>query len=159
MNRDWERLGRAVKARREQLGLATQQALAEAAGVTRQSVQSLEAGKQRSRMPVTISAVEAALQWEPGEASRILTAADPAPARPYAEGMPSRVRHELAGGEVVDTEVLDLGRPGSGSRLVVVFKRDTPAGEMDPDSLRAEAKEWTRIQRTMRQITAAPDED
>ncbi|KAF0647118.1 MULTISPECIES: helix-turn-helix domain-containing protein [Streptomyces] len=158
MNRDWARLGRAIKARREQLGLTTQQALADAAGVTRQTVQSLESGKPRSRMPATVAAVEKALQWDPGEASRILTEPS-SPVEKYAEGMPSRVRRELSDGEVVDTEVLDLGIPGSGSRLVVVFKRDSPAGDMDPAELQRQVEEWTRIQRAMRHLAAQPDDD
>ncbi|UUS30875.1 MULTISPECIES: helix-turn-helix transcriptional regulator [Streptomyces] len=156
MNRDWARLGRAIKARREQLGMTTQQALADAAGVTRQTVQALEAGRVRSRMPAAMAAIERALQWEPGEASRILTGADEAAER-YAEGMPSRVRRELSDGEVVDTEVVDLGVPGSGSRLVVVFKRDSPAADMDPAELQRQVEEWTRIQRAMRDIAAPPE--
>lgn len=158
MNRDWKRLGRAIKAQREHLGLTTQQDLARTAGVTRQTVQSLEAGKERSRMPATIAAIETALKWEPGEAARILTT-DPTATGDtrFAEGMPMRIAQELTTGQVADTEVLDLSVPGSSSRIVVVFKSDAPARDRDPDELRAELQEFSRIQREMRKIVAPPD--
>lgn len=161
MNRDWKRLGLAIKARREELGMTTQQALADTAGVTRQTVQSLEAGKERSRMPAAIAPVEEALKWEPGTVARILTGETEAPRETsarFAEGMPMRIAQELTDGQVMDTEVLDLSVPGSSSRLVVVFKRDSPAADMDPDELRASLQEWSRIQRAMRRIAASPPE-
>lgn len=160
MDRDWKRLGRAIKAQREHLGMTTQQELAEAAGVTRQTVQSLEAGKQRSRMPGAIAPVEKALRWEPGTAARILTVEEPEPdAGRFAEGMPVRIAQELSSGQVVDTEVLDLSLPGSNSRLVVVFKQDASAADMDPAQLRAELQEWSRMQRAMRRIASEPPDD
>lgn len=159
MNRDWKRLGRAIKAQREHLGLTTQQALADAAGVTRQTVQSLESGTERSRMPATISAIENALKWEPGEAARLLTDEPVSDTgRHFAEGMPMRIAQELSDGQVVDTEVLDLSVPGSSSRIVVVFKSDAPAAGKDPAELRAELQEFSRIQRAMRKIVTNPDD-
>jgi DNA-binding XRE family transcriptional regulator len=159
MDRDWKRLGRAIKAQREHLGMTTQQELAEAAGVTRQTVQSLEAGKQRSRMPGAIASVEKALKWEPGEAARLLARDAPNDnVKQFAEGMPMRIAQELSGGQVVDTEVLDLSVPGSSSRIVVVFKSDAAAADRDPDELRAELEEFSRIQRAMRKIVTNPDD-
>ncbi|MCX4801716.1 helix-turn-helix domain-containing protein [Streptomyces sp. NBC_01214] len=159
MDRDWKRLGRAIKAQREHLGMATQQDLANNAGVTRQTVQSLEAGTERKRTPPTIGKVEKALGWEPGTATRILSEAAPEAAPRFAEGMPLRVARELSEGQVEDTEVLDLTLPGSKSRLVVVFKHDSEAADMAPDELRAALQEWTRIQRALRQITAGDEAD
>lgn len=159
MNRDWKRLGRAIKAQREHLGLTTQQALADAAGVTRQTVQSLESGTDRSRMPATISAIEQALKWEPGEAARLLAGDPPSEStQRFAEGMPMRIAQELSDGQVVDTEVLDLSVPGSSSRIVVVFKSDAAAADRDPAELRAELQEFSRIQRAMRKIVTDPDD-
>lgn len=162
MDRDWKRLGRAIKAQREHLGMTTQQELADAAGVTRQTVQSLEGGKERKRMPVAVAPVEKALGWEAGTASRILVegpgVGEGVEAR-FAEGMPMRIAQELSGGQVVDTDVLDLSLPGSNSRIVVVFKQDAPAANADPDELRAELQEWSRIQRAMRKIASTPPDD
>lgn len=159
MDRDWKRLGSAIKARREELGMTTQQALADKAGVTRQSVQSLEAGKERSRMPATVSAIEKALQWPAGAAARLLTGSETQQRGPqrFAEGMPARVARELSTGQVVDTEVLDLTLPGSSSRIVVVFKQDSDAADMSEEELRAELQEFSRIQRAVRQIAAEPN--
>ncbi|MFD4921209.1 helix-turn-helix transcriptional regulator [Streptomyces goshikiensis] len=159
MDRDWKRLGRAIKAQREHLGMATQQDLADNAGVTRQTVQSLEAGTERKRTPPTIGKVEKALGWEPGTATRILSEAAPEATPRFAEGMPMRIAKELSDGQVVDTDVLDLTLPGSKSRLVVVFKQDSEAANMDPAELRAALQEWTRIQRALRQITAGDEAD
>lgn len=160
MDRDWKRLGRAIKAQRDHLGLARQDDLATAAGVTRQTIQSLEAGKPRTRMPASIAKVEKALSWELGTAARILTegATEP-PALRFAEGMPMRIARELSDGQVVDTDVLDLTLPGSKSRLVVVFKHDSEAADMAPDELRAALQEWTRIQRALRQIASGGEAD
>lgn len=160
MDRDWKRLGRAIAAQRDHLGLARQEDLAAAAGVNRQTVQSLEAGKPRTRMPASIAKVEKALSWEPGTAARILTERPSEGAAPrFAAGMPMRVAQELSDGQVVDTDVLDLTLPGSKSRLVVVFKHDSEAAGMAPDELRAELQEWTRIQRALRRIAAGDEAD
>lgn len=165
MTRNWDRLGLAIKARREELGLTTQQALADAAGVTRQTVQSLESGKQRTRMPATIAPIEKALGWEPGTAARILAGDDPSSQNGVtprlAEGMPVRVVQELSSGEVVDTEVVELSIPGSPFKLVGILKQDAPAADVSPEEMQRVLQEWSRLQRAMRQIgddrTGSPD--
>lgn len=138
--------------------MATQVELAVAADVTRQTVQSLESGKERSRTPAALGKIERALGWEPGTATRVLTE-QPSEAPRFAQGMPMRIAQELTDGQVVDTDVLDLTLPGSKSRLVVVFKHDSEAADMAPDELRAALLEWTRIQRALRQITAGDEAD
>lgn len=155
MNRDWKRLGSAIKALREELGMTTQQALADAAGVTRQSVQSLESGKQRTRMPATIVPIEKALGRDAGWAAKILTGetrADNGVTPRLAEGMPVRVMQELSSGEVVDTEVVELSVPGSPFKLVAIFKQDAPAADASPEEMRRVMQEWSRMQRALRQI-------
>lgn len=157
MTRDWKRLGLAIKARREELGMPTQQALADAAGVTRQSAQSLESGKQRSRMPATIGRVEKALGWEPGTAARILSGEDTSPqnretAR-LADGMPARILQELQAGQVVDTEVIELNIPGSSVKFVGILKQDnSPDSEVSSEEMTRVLQEWSRMQRALRQI-------
>jgi transcriptional regulator with XRE-family HTH domain len=155
MNRDWERLGNAIKALREELGMPTQQALADAAGVTRQSVQSLESGKQRSRMPTTIKDIEKALGRDAGWAAKILTG-EAAPGNGttprLAEGMPARIVQELSAGQVVDTELVELSIPGSPFKLVAILKQDAPAPDASPEEMARVLAEWSRIQRALRQI-------
>ena len=158
MTRDWKRLGLAIKARREELGLATQQALADAAGVKRQTVNALEKGTERTRMPQTISLVEKALQWEPGTASRILatesTGTQNGVTARLADGMPVRIAQELSAGQVVDTEVVELSLPGTPFKLVGILKQDAPAADMDPEELAKALQEWSRMQRAMRDIAS-----
>lgn len=158
MDRDWKRLGRAIKASRERLGMATQQELADAAGVTRQTVQALESGKERTRMPAALAAIEKVLEWGPGEAISHLVGrtATVGEGPQFAEGMPMRIAQELTEGRVFDTDVLDLTLPGSNSRVVVVFKQDAEAGDMSPDELRVQLQEFSRIQRAMRKIASTP---
>lgn len=156
MTRDWKALGRAITALREELGMPRQQDLADAAGVTRQSVQSLESGKQRTRMPASIGAVEKALGREPGWAAKILAGENPsqqngATAR-LADGMPVRVVQELSSGEVVDTEVVELSIAGSPFKLVGILKQDSSTAGMDPVEMSRVLQEWSRMQRAMRQI-------
>jgi DNA-binding XRE family transcriptional regulator len=156
MNRDWDRLGRAIKARREELGMTTQQALADAAGVTRQSVQSLESGKARTRMPVSIGPVEKVLGWEPGTAAKYLAPAGErvqnGVTHRFADGMPVRVVQELSSGEAVDTEVVELSEPGSPFKLVAIFKQDALAADASPEEMARALEKWSRMQRALRQI-------
>lgn len=131
--------------------MTTQQALADAAGVTRQSVQSLESGKQRTRMPTSVEPVEKALGWEPGTAVGYL-AAQNGTSPQLADGMPVRVVKELSSGEAVDTEVVQLSVPGSPFKLVAVFKQDATAADADPEELARVLEKWTRMQRALREI-------
>lgn len=73
---DWTRLADHVRAARNALGM-TQADLAAAAGIGFTTVQLLERGVPRTRLPNTISAIEAALGWAPGSARRVLEGGDP----------------------------------------------------------------------------------
>ena len=136
--------------------MTTQQALADAADVTRQSVQSLEAGKTRTRMPATIAAIEKALGWESGTAAKYLTPASERAqngATPrFTDGMPVRVVQELSSGEAVDTEVVELSDPGSPFKLVAIFKQDALAADANPEEMARALEKWSRMQRALRQI-------
>jgi hypothetical protein len=122
-------------------------------------VESLEAGKPRDRMPPTIKPIEKALGWEPGTAARILAGEDEraqsGAAPRLADGMPVRVVQELSAGQVVDTEVVELSIPGSPFKLVGILKQDSPAADVDPEERARVLREWSRVQRAMRQIADA----
>jgi len=156
MTRDWKRLGDAIKARREELGMRRQQDLADAAGVIRQSVQSLEAGKDRKRTPSSLEAVRKALGWDPETVARHLAPVaqevqSGATAR-LAEGMPVRVVQELSAGQVVDTEVVELDIPGLPFKFVGILKQDAAAPDVTPEEMQRVLQEWSRVQRAMRGI-------
>lgn len=75
MERDWERLAKAIRQARESAGL-TQVALAERAGISEGSVQNLEDPNRRpSRIPRSLFAVEGALGWAEGSGHAILNGA------------------------------------------------------------------------------------
>lgn len=160
MNRDWKRLGDAIKARREELGITTQQGLADVAGVSRQSVQSLESGNSGEgwkRTPTSLNPVRKALGWEPETVARYLTPVAPEVqngATPrLAEGMPARVVRELSAGQVVDTEVVELDIPGTPFKFVGILKHDASAADATPEEMQLVLREWSRVQRAMRGIT------
>lgn len=159
MNRDWKRLGDAIKARREELGMRRQQDLADAAGVSRQSVHSLESGnsgKGWRRTPTSLDPVREALGWEPETVARYLTPAPPevqnAAAPRMAEGMPARVIQELSAGQVVDTEVVELSLPGLPFTFVGILKQDASAPAATPEARQQVLLAWSRVQRAMRGI-------
>lgn len=75
---DWVRLADFVRSARNALDL-TQADLAEKAGIGLSTVQLLERGTTRTRLPQTITAVESALGWAPGSARSVLGGGDPEP--------------------------------------------------------------------------------
>lgn len=158
MTWDWDRLATAMKGRRRQLGM-TQAELAEEAGVSESTIQHLESGETRTRLPRSLRSIERALHWEPGSgeallrgeaASSLPVQTAPAPPADMAVGMPVRVRNELSKGRVVDTAVADVPRPGGG-RFILVWKADD-GDDIDP----ADLAEWTRLQRELHEMPRRP---
>ena len=160
MNRDWKRLGDAIKARREELGMRRQQDLADAAGISRASAQSLESGnsgKGWKRTPPSLDPVRKALGWEPETVARYLAPASQEAQNgvtpKLAEGMPARVVHELSTGQVVETEVVEVDIPGTPFKFVGILKHDASATDATPAEMQRVLREWSRVQRAMRGIT------
>jgi len=173
MSKDWARLARAIQQARESRRMPgglrmTQTQLAEAAGVSEGTIQNLENPERTyRRRPPTLAAVERVL-WKPGSVDAVLAGGDPIPlsdeeftegrggtatdrSSPIGQRLPLRVQHELDG-DVVDTDVIDLGR--SGMKMIVVITRD-PGHELpDDDQLREDYREWSRVQRELRGIAA-----
>lgn len=71
-----KRAGERVNARRNELGFRSQQALADAANVSRDRVNKLENGERISLN--LMSRVENVLQWEPGSLDRLFGGGEPA---------------------------------------------------------------------------------
>ncbi|HET9207891.1 MAG TPA: helix-turn-helix domain-containing protein [Burkholderiaceae bacterium] len=160
----WGKLAAAIRSAREARGLS-QEALAALAGVSEGSVQNLEAGKPRSRMPRTLSKVEPHLGWAEGSARAVLDGGEPTLASVTRQGsagaqsdrlrekLPLRVVDELESNDpLIDSQVIQL--PGtSGARMTVVVHgpADATAEEIQ-EALIA----WRRAERKLHRL---PDDD
>lgn len=74
MERDWKRLASAIRQAREAAGM-TQIELAARAGIAEGSVQNLESGRPRNRIPQTLTKIEEVLGWATGSGVAILEGA------------------------------------------------------------------------------------
>ncbi|MFG2617748.1 helix-turn-helix domain-containing protein [Streptomyces sp. NPDC048507] len=158
MSLDWERLAEAIREARRSRGW-TQADLAEVSGVGFSTVQRLEAGKPYRRRPPALDRVERALGWAAGSVDAVLEGGGPLNADEAAaaviaraagsERLPAYVAHELAAGEVVDTDVIELpDRPGV--KVVVVVTRDA---DETGDTMAEDIRAWTRMKRQLRGIS------
>ncbi|WP_329564692.1 helix-turn-helix domain-containing protein [Kitasatospora sp. NBC_01266] len=169
MTQDWARLGSALRADRQAAG-DTQDSVAEALGVHRNTVTAIEAGSSR-RITSTIRAYARELGWDDGSVEAVLAGGEPcrtgvveavpAPssaaedlaqrlAAVLVARLPQRALQELSDGHVVDFDVVDLREDGSAAILNLVVERgaDLPPAEQIRDDLR----EWTHVQRGMRRV-------
>jgi transcriptional regulator with XRE-family HTH domain len=86
MDQDWMRLADAIRQARQAAGM-TQVDLADKAGIAEGSVQNLESGRTRNRIPQSLAKVEAALGWAVGSGVSILRgAAGPVTVEPIGGG-------------------------------------------------------------------------
>ena len=162
----WAKLAAAARAAREARGLS-QEALAVLAGVSEGSVQNLESGKPRSRMPQTLSKIEPHLGWAEGSASAILRGGEPAPASASRDGaagqrsgadklrgkLPLRVVDELESDDpLIDSQVIQL--PGTGgARMTVVVHGPSDA---TPEEIQEALIAWRKAERKLHRL---PDGD
>jgi DNA-binding XRE family transcriptional regulator len=75
----WRRLADEIRSARDARGL-TQAQLAAEAGVGTRTLQDLEAGIPRGRMPRLLPRIERSLGWRPGSVRTVLAGGDPIPA-------------------------------------------------------------------------------
>ncbi|MER7151207.1 helix-turn-helix domain-containing protein [Streptomyces lydicus] len=155
MGRDWKRLAEAIKDARQALRL-TQVDLASAAGVSESTVQNLEAGESRVRIPTSLPKIERALNWREGSAHAVLGGGEPtlSAAPPDSDTgtvteLPLRIVQELADGPLLDTTVLDLTPLGSDARMIVVVK-GTP--DASPEQIRKDLLAWAAAQRYLENL-------
>lgn len=87
---DWRRLGAAVRSARYRVGVRNTEEWAELVGKTTRTLLGLERGESVGRE--TLTAVENALSWKPGTATRILDNAD---LGPVGDGFAGSVAHAL----------------------------------------------------------------
>lgn len=162
----WGRLADAIRTAREARGL-TQKALADLAGVTEGSVQNLESGKPRNRMPQTLTKVERCLGWTAGSGRLILDGGSPVldtgddSANSPTTSEPDRLRRKLplrivdeleSDDPLLDSAVIQL--PGiNGARMTVVVHGNPGA---TPEQIQEALLAWRKAEQKLRRL---PDDD
>jgi DNA-binding XRE family transcriptional regulator len=167
MDRNWQRLADAVRDARKRRDLR-QEDLADLAKVSLGSIQTLERGAGYTRMPRAAFSVAHALGWTTESIDAVLDGGDPidrerreaSVAPPSGSDatarLPLAVRDALSAGELVDTEVLDLGPDDSGMRMIVVVTREERSSE-DVEKMRANLSQWTKKKGQLRRIASDSD--
>lgn len=164
----WARLATAIRAAREARGL-TQEALAALAGVAEGSVQNLESGKPRNRMPQTLSKIEPHLGWGTGSGRLVLDGGDPIPTSgaPEVEAsevdadklrrkLPLRIVDELESSDpLLDSTVIQL--PGANGARMTVVVHGNP--EATPQQIQDALLAWRRAEENLRRLPDGDDDD
>ncbi|WP_208030926.1 helix-turn-helix domain-containing protein [Streptomyces cyanogenus] len=164
--RQWPKLADAIRSAREARGL-TQVALAELAGISEGSVQNLESGESRTRIPPSLGKVEPHLGWAPGSGLEVLRGGEPTRVPVVHEGsaelrvgqdklrrkLPLRVVDELESDDpLIDSQVIQL--PGTkGARMTVVVHGQPDA---TPQEIQEALLAWRRAERKLHRL---PDDD
>lgn len=148
MDHDWARLGKALKAARQAMGI-TQEELAADLGVSRSVVQGIERGKAHSKPSMTMRAYARRAGWTAESIEDVLAGREPRPAsqpEPVAgeapSGLPLRIVDELSDdGALLDTVVVPLD---GDARMVVVVKGKPGAS---PEEIRRNLEAWRSAHR------------
>jgi transcriptional regulator with XRE-family HTH domain len=163
----WAELAAAIRSAREARGLS-QVGLAELSGISEGSVQNLESGTPRNRMPQTLAKIEPHLGWATGSGRAVLEGGDPTPASAGDQAelidiedklrrkLPLRIVDELESDDpLLDSTVIQL--PGvSGARMtVVVHGRPDATPEQIQDALLA----WRDAERKLRRLPDGSDDE
>jgi DNA-binding XRE family transcriptional regulator len=152
MDRDWQRLGKALQAaRRATAGKPTQEHMADALGVSRSVIQNIERGVGFDKPTPTIREYARKLGWAARSVDDVLAGGEPTSVADEPAvtlmGLPTRVARELTrDGDVVDTVVIQL--PGGGSAVVVV--KDQP--DATPEERERTLEAWLRAQPKLRSL-------
>ncbi|MFI6862605.1 helix-turn-helix domain-containing protein [Streptomyces sp. NPDC050421] len=162
MDRDWARLGSALRAARQTLGLEQQQ-VAERIGVKRGALRNIEVG-EISRVTPTVLAYARIVGWSDASIDAVLDGGEPTqeervpPDEPTTavvdtpEDLPLRIKAALAGaGPVLDTAVISLpGEDGedSGAQMVIVVKGRS--GNVTPEQIQKALLQWEKAEAQIR---------
>lgn len=162
MDRDWARLGAALRAARQNLGLEQQQ-VAERIGVKRGALRNIEVG-EISRVTPTVREYARIVGWTEASIDAVLTGGEPTQeAEPSDESttviagtpeeLPLRIKAALASdGPVLDTAVISLfGADGADGdddvQMVVVVKGRNNA---TPEQIRKALLQWEKTEAQIR---------
>lgn len=171
MERDWERLGRALRAARLSEGVS-QEDMATELGVGRSTIQKIERGHAFGKPTLAIRAYARRVGWTEESVDRVLAggtqnhvheaSADLSAAPAVTEGsslsegavsrLPVRIVNEIENeGALVDTDVIPLGEGGN---MVVVVKGAPGAS---PDEIKAALQAWLRAQSHLQELSTGND--
>jgi transcriptional regulator with XRE-family HTH domain len=164
----WAELAAAIRSAREARGLS-QVDLAELAGISEGSVQNLESGKPRNRMPQTLTKIEPHLGWAAGSGRAILDGGEPtlipvvheasadlvAAENKLRRKLPLRIVDELESDDpLLDSTVIQL--PGiDGARMTVVVHGRPDA---TPEQIQEALVAWRQAERKLRRLPDGDDE-
>jgi len=161
MDRDWARLGAALKAAREDLGLEQQQ-VGEQIGVGRGALRNIEIGAF-SRVTPTVRAYARTVGWTDASVDDVLDGGVPTPEAPDAppetttvagvtpDELPLRIKAALAAGPLLDAVVIDLpadeGEDPEAQMVVIVKGR---RGDATPEQIRKALLQWEKAEAQIR---------
>ncbi|NYV73652.1 helix-turn-helix transcriptional regulator [Streptomyces sp. UH6] len=169
MTQDWARLGALLRTAREDRLALSQADLGERIGVGRNALRAVEAGTGK-RITPTIRRYAHEVGWTEDSIESVLAGGEPVLredsadtaaqavqadavtelAKALVARLPARVLQELADGEVMDTDIVDLRKDGSSAVMTLVVKRgDGPA---QPDQVREDLSAWAKAQRELRRM-------
>jgi transcriptional regulator with XRE-family HTH domain len=162
----WATLATAIRAAREARGLS-QVTLAELAGISEGSVQNLESGESRSRIPPSLAKVEPHLGWATGSGLTVLRGGEPTP-RPVTHDTSAglratkdkirdkyslRIVDELETDDpLVDSAVIEL--PGINGARMTVLVHGSP--DATPQEIQDALLAWRKAEQSLRRL---PDDD
>ncbi|GCD38035.1 hypothetical protein OEIGOIKO_05845 [Streptomyces chrestomyceticus JCM 4735] len=164
MDRDWARLGDAVRHARKSAGLK-QDELADAVNVSRATIQAIERGDSFKKVTHTHRAIAAYFEWDPGSIETTLAGGEPKPAEPspdaapatfsgvaaIPEDLPLRIKAALGDGPLVDAAVIALpaedGDEDPDAQMVVIVRGRRGASD---EQLRRAMQRWERTESSLR---------
>ncbi|MFB7910223.1 helix-turn-helix transcriptional regulator [Kitasatospora sp. NPDC056076] len=166
MDRDWGRLGRAMKAARVDCGM-TQDDLARVVGVGLSTVQTLERGSRSyAKVNATHKAIAKAVGWTEDSIEAVLAGGNPTVRGWHGDTKPGdiedgevdellddlteRVRAALLGGKVADATAIELDSEDEG-KVVLLWKRGEQQN-LTPGQQRKLEKKFSRLQRAAHEI-------
>lgn len=158
MEQNWKLVAEALRASRLLHGW-TQEELAQRAGISRVTIQTLEYGTPRKRISRGLQDAAQALGWDPDYVTALLTGAAAGPPATTHQtpptptprpDLPLAVAHELGVGDLIDSKVIELG--DSDARVIVIVRATEGA---TPEQLRQALEEWRRLQAQLSQTAAS----
>jgi hypothetical protein len=167
MEPDRERLAATMQARRVNLDLQWKD-VAKRMGMSEANLHRIRTG-QISLTPDATAAIERALEWEGGSVQKILSGAEPThmsasspratstPEPPTAHSpqistLPLAAQDVLDQGELLDTEVIDLSRPGAEFHLLVVAKVGIKDDQEKREKMREVIEHWVMLRKGIRDM-------